>query len=120
MIADPDFNLALEDLAPQLWGEPESQSPPEVGNFGDETASQSPPELGDLGGEKDLCIHGSLAEEGLGAAIIGESTQQTPIQNPEDPMLRSALAFAGARACHQLNLEGCQNRAFMAIKLKQV
>jgi hypothetical protein len=47
------------------------------------------------------------------AAIIGESTQQTPIQNPiapnspyqggnsemphpEDPMLRSALAFAGA------------------------
>jgi hypothetical protein len=30
------------------------------------------------------------------AAIIDESTQQTPIQNPEDPMLRSALAFAGA------------------------
>jgi tetratricopeptide (TPR) repeat protein len=69
VIADPDFNLALEDLAPlapQLWGEPESQSPPELGNFGDETASQSPPELGDLGGEKDLCIHGSLAGEGLG------------------------------------------------------
>ncbi|MBD2015115.1 CHAT domain-containing protein [Microcoleus sp. FACHB-53] len=54
VIADPDFNLALEDLAPlapQLWGEPESQSPPE---------------LGDLGGETDLCIHGSLAGEGLG------------------------------------------------------
>jgi hypothetical protein len=32
------------------------------------------------------------------AAIIDESTQQTPIQNPEDPMLRSALAFAGANA----------------------
>ncbi len=32
------------------------------------------------------------------AAIIGESTQQTPSQNPEDPMLRSALAFAGANA----------------------
>jgi hypothetical protein len=30
------------------------------------------------------------------AAIINKSTQQTPIQNPEDPMLRSALAFAGA------------------------
>jgi hypothetical protein len=30
------------------------------------------------------------------AVIINESTQQTPIQNPEDPMLRSALAFAGA------------------------
>ena len=47
------------------------------------------------------------------AAIIDESTQETPIQNPpnfpdqggnskmphpEDPMLRSALAFAGANA----------------------
>jgi hypothetical protein len=29
-------------LAPQFWGEPDSQSPPE---------------LGDLGGEKDLCVH---------------------------------------------------------------
>jgi hypothetical protein len=84
VIADPDFNLALEDLAPlapQLWGEPESQSPPELGNFGDKTASQSPPALGDLGGEtasqsppvlgdlggkKNLCLHGSLAGEGLG------------------------------------------------------
>jgi len=120
VIADPDFNLALEDLAPlapQPWGEPESQSPPELGDLGGEkhlcmhgslagsgvypspkspenaacrppsppilggtgvqsspeledvggeTASQSSPELEDVGGEKDLCIHGSLAGEGLG------------------------------------------------------
>ncbi len=69
VIADPDFDLALEDLAPlapQLWGEPESQSSPALGDVRDETASQSPPELGDLGGETDLCIHGSLAGEGLG------------------------------------------------------
>jgi CHAT domain-containing protein/tetratricopeptide (TPR) repeat protein len=32
------------------------------------------------------------------AAIIDESTQQTPIPTPKDPMLRSALAFAGANA----------------------
>jgi chemotaxis protein CheY-P-specific phosphatase CheC len=84
VIADPDFNLALEDLAPlapQLWGEPESQSSQAfedvggetasqssqaLGNLRGETTSQSPPALGDLGGEKDLCIHGSLAGEGLG------------------------------------------------------
>jgi tetratricopeptide (TPR) repeat protein len=35
--------------APQLWGEPELQSPPE---------------LGDLGGEKDLCINRSLSKGG--------------------------------------------------------
>jgi hypothetical protein len=34
--------LHLAPLAPQLWGESEFQSPPE---------------LGDLGGEKDLCVH---------------------------------------------------------------
>ncbi len=37
--------LQFAPLAPQLWGEP---------------YPQSPPELGDLGGEKDLCIHRSL------------------------------------------------------------
>jgi hypothetical protein len=34
--------LQFAPLAPQLWGEP---------------YPQSPPELGDLGGEKDLCVH---------------------------------------------------------------
>jgi hypothetical protein len=39
--------LYLAPLAPQLWGEPEVQSPPE---------------LGDLGGEKHLCVHRSLSK----------------------------------------------------------
>ncbi|HBB33912.1 MAG TPA: hypothetical protein DC064_19465 [Cyanobacteria bacterium UBA9273] len=39
-------------LTPQLWGEPESQSPPGLGDLGGlgEPESQSPPGLGDLGG----------------------------------------------------------------------
>ncbi|HEY9610803.1 cobyrinate a,c-diamide synthase, partial [Allocoleopsis sp.] len=46
----------LAPPAPQLWGEPELQSPPE---------------LGDLGGKKDLCINRSLIERGISLGNLG-------------------------------------------------
>ncbi len=88
VIADPDFNLALEDLAPlapQLWGEPESQSSPALGNLGGETASQSPPELGDLGGEKHLSIHGRLASSGVYTSA--KSPENVAFSPPSPPIL---------------------------------
>jgi cobyrinic acid a,c-diamide synthase len=48
----------LAPPAPQLWGEPELQSPPE---------------WGDLGGKKDLCINRSLFERGISLGDLGGS-----------------------------------------------
>ena len=53
-------------LTPQLWGEPESQSPPE---------------LGDLGGEKDLFVHRSHNKGSWGGA---SSIAQQPTTNQQD------------------------------------
>jgi tetratricopeptide (TPR) repeat protein len=60
-LSDQIIHFTFTEPKPKLIGQLQA-----LGNFGGETVSQSPPELGDLGGEKNLCIYGSLAGEGLG------------------------------------------------------
>ncbi|HEY9832182.1 MAG TPA: pseudouridine synthase [Stenomitos sp.] len=60
-LASQSQMLHFAPLAPQLWGEPEFQSPPELGSQCGLGVSPSRAPGVDLGGEKDLYVHRSPA-----------------------------------------------------------
>ena len=72
---------ALAPPAPQLWGEPEFQSPPK---------------LGDLGGEKDLCIHPSPVGEGKIPVFV-----QLKSNRPILEAIRAEFRQAKVRMSHE-------------------